>query len=141
MFSIRLIIARDIEFFFFFFFFFFRNSNCFEYKIFWKVCCVSVFLRFYLNLIKYMWAGELQALSFVSFLWIGIILAIFKELRKTPVIKVKLNISSRCWDILFWVSLSFLSGILIELVDLLLFREEIIASISALHLGVMEKEP
>ena len=88
-----------------------------------------------------MWAGELQALSFVSFLWIGIILAIFKELRKTPVIKVKLNISSRCWDILFWVSLSFLSGILIELVDLLLFREEIIASISALHLGVMEKEP
>ena len=134
MFSIRLIIARDID-------FFFRNSNCFEYKIFWKVCCVSVFLRFYLNLIKYMWAGELQTLSFVSFLWIGIILAIFKELGKTPVIKVKLNISSRCWDILFWVSLSFLSGILIELVDLLLFREEIIASISALHVGVMEKEP
>ena len=43
-----------------------------------------------------MWAGELQTLSFASFLSIGIILAIFKELGKTPVIKVKLNISSRC---------------------------------------------
>ena len=63
-------------------------------------------------------------------------LAIFKESGKTPVLKDKLNISARCSDISFWVSLSFLNGILLGPVDLLLFREEIIASVLALNVEV-----
>ena len=66
---------------------------------------------------------------------------VFKESIKTPVLKDKLNVSAKCWDISFWVSLSvFISSILLGPVDLLLFMEEIIASISALDVGVMEKE-
>ena len=82
----------------------------------------------------------METTSFESFLWIGITLAIFKESGKTPVMKDNLNICARCWDISFWVSLSILSGILLGPVDLLLFREEIIASISALDVGVVVKE-
>ena len=67
-------------------------------------------------------------------------LAIFKESGKTPVLKDKLNISARCSDISFWVSLSFLNGILLGPVDLLLFREEIIASVLALNVEVMKNE-
>ena len=40
----------------------------------------------------------------------------------------------------FWVSFSILSGMLLRPVDLLLFREEMIASISALDKGVKGKE-
>ena len=82
----------------------------------------------------------MEIISFESFFWIGITLAILKESGKTPVLKDKLNICARCWDILFWVSLSTLSGILLEPVDLLLFTVEIIASISAFYVGVMVKE-
>ena len=68
---------------------------------------------------------------------IGITLAIFKESGKSPVLKDKLNISAMCWDIPFLVSLS---GILLGPVDLLLFKEEIIVSVSALDVEVMTKE-
>ena len=40
----------------------------------------------------------------------------------------------------FWVSLGILSGILLGFVDLLLFREEMIASVSTLDLVIKEKE-
>ena len=40
----------------------------------------------------------------------------------------------------FWVSLDILSGILLGFVDLLLFREEMIASVSTLDLVIKEKE-
>ena len=78
--------------------------------------------------------------NFESFLWIDITLAIFNESGKTHVLKDKLNIGDRCWDISFWVSLSILNGILLGPVDSLLLREEIIASISALDVGAMVKE-
>ena len=68
---------------------------------------------------------------------IGITLAIFKESGKTPVLKDKLNISAMCWYIPFRVSLR---GILLGPVDLLLFKEEIIVSVSALDVEVMTKE-
>ena len=69
-------------------------------------------------------------------------LAIFKDSRKIPVLKDKLNICARCKGIYvsFWVGLSILSDILLGPVALLLFTEEIIASISDLDLGVMVKE-
>ena len=73
---------------------------------------------------------QIETISFESFLWKGITSAIFKESRKTPVLKDKLNICTTYWDISFWVSLSISGGILLGPVDLLLFREKIIASIS-----------
>ena len=74
-------------------------------------------------------------------MWIGITVAIFQKITKTPVLIDKLNISARCWDISIWDSLHILHGIQLGPVDLLLLREGIIASISALDAGVMEKEP
>ena len=69
---------------------------------------------------------------------IGNTLASFS--RKTSVLKDKLNICATCWDIsVSWVSLSILSGMLLGPVDLLLFKKEMIASISALDVGVMVK--
>ena len=42
-----------------------------------------------------------ETISFQSFLWIGITLVIFKESGSIAVLKAKLNICSRCWDIHF----------------------------------------
>ena len=80
-----------------------------------------------------------ETISFEYFLGIGITLVIFKESWKTPILQDKLSVSERYWDISFWVSLSILRGILLESVDLFWFREEIIASISALDVEVFVK--
>ena len=63
----------------------------------------------------------------------------FKESAETPILKDKLNIFSRCWDISSRVNLSILNGKLLGPVELLLFREEIIVSILSFVVGYMEK--
>ena len=70
-----------------------------------------------------------------SFLWIGIILAVFKRVGKVPVVKERLNKSASCSEISFLSSFKTLLGILYGPVDLLISREERINWISSLLVG------
>ena len=70
-----------------------------------------------------------------SFLWIGITLAVFKRVRKVPVVKEKLNKSASCSELSFLSIFKTLLGILYGPVDLLISREEKINLISSLLVG------
>ena len=73
-----------------------------------------------------------------SFLWIGITLAVFKRVRKVPVVKERLNKSASCSEISFLSIFKTLLGILYGPVDLLILREERINLISSLLVGEMK---
>ena len=70
-----------------------------------------------------------------SFLWIGITLAVFKRVRKVPVVKERLNKSASCSEISFLSIFKTLLGIRYGSVDLLISREERINIISSLLVG------
>ena len=73
------------------------------------------------------------------FLWMGIIMAVFKIARKT-VENDKLQIVARWLDIWSWRRCKTLAGILLGLQDLLILRDDIIFYISSLFVEVIMKE-
>ena len=71
----------------------------------------------------------------VSFLWIGVTLAVFKGVGKVPVVKERLSKSASCSEMSFLSIFKTLLGILYGPVNLLISREERINLISSLLVG------
>ena len=70
-----------------------------------------------------------------SILWMGITSAVFKRVRKVPVVKEKLSKSASCSKMSFLSTFKTLLGILSGRLDLLISREVRIILISSLLVG------
>ena len=67
-------------------------------------------------------------------------MAVFKIVGNFPVEKDKLHIVARCLDIWSWTRCKILVGILLDLQDLLILRDDIILQVYSLFVAVIMKE-